>query len=207
MEENGENTATTPPVSETTQENAGNSEQPEPIVAAAETAAAEPKRRGRPAGAKDKQPRKQKPRVVEVDITPPPQASAQPSEPTPAPAQPSEPSEPAQPPAQLLEPCAVSASRARASPRAPASGLAGTAWLTAAGPTTPRRSSGRRGLCTARAAAGAVPRHSFGVGRRLRLALSRPRPGALGLDLAPRDPRTPLEFCPLLPLLLQTRTD
>ena len=75
MEENAENTATsatTPPVSETTQENAENSEQPEPIVAAAETvAAAEPKRRGRPAGAKDKQPRKQKPRVVEVDITSP----------------------------------------------------------------------------------------------------------------------------------------
>ena len=104
MEENAENTATTPPVSETIQENAENSERQqqhsEPIVAAAETAAAEPKRRGRPAGAKDKQPRKQKPRVVEVDIAPPPQASApapaQPSEPTPAPAQPSEP-EPAQP--------------------------------------------------------------------------------------------------------------
>ena len=103
MEENAENTATTPPVSETIQENAENSERQqqhsEPIVAAAETAGAEPKRRGRPAGAKDKQPRKQKPRVVEVDITPPqasepssaPLPPAQPSEPTPAPAQPSEP--------------------------------------------------------------------------------------------------------------------
>ena len=63
----------------------------------AEAAAAEPKRRGRPAGAKDKHPRRQKPRVVEVDITPPP--SAQPSEPAPAPAKP-----PAQPPAQPSEP-------------------------------------------------------------------------------------------------------
>ena len=105
MEENAENTQTTPQTSETTQENAGNSEHSEPTIAAAETApssaAAEPKRRGRPAGAKDKQPRRQKPRVVEeVDITPPPQASepssaplppALPSEPTPAPTQPSEP--------------------------------------------------------------------------------------------------------------------
>ena len=120
MEENGENTTTTPPVSETIQENAGNSEHSEPIVAAAETAAAEPKRRGRPAGAKDKQPRKQKPRVVEVDITPPQasqaspqvafnltQPSAQPSEPVaepaPAPTQPApQPSEPE--PAQPSEP-------------------------------------------------------------------------------------------------------
>ena len=58
----------------------------------------QPKRRGRPAGAKDKQPRKQKPGVVEVDITPPQasqasaQASAQPSEPEPA--QPSDPMTP-----------------------------------------------------------------------------------------------------------------
>ena len=103
MEENGENTATTPPVSETIQEHAGNSEQSEPTITPAQEpppspalpseapADTQPKRRGRPAGAKDKQPRKQKPRVVEVDITPP-------SEPTPAPAQPSEPSEPSEPP-------------------------------------------------------------------------------------------------------------
>ena len=114
MEDNGENTATTPPVSETIQENAGNSErqqqQSEPTVAAAETAGVEPRRRGRPAGAKDKQPRKQKPRVVEVDITPP-QASAQPSEPSSAPLPPAQPSEPtpgATPgaPAQPSEPVA-----------------------------------------------------------------------------------------------------
>ena len=100
MEENGENTATTPPVSETIQENAGNSEQSEPTIAPAETAEAEPKRRGRPAGAKDKQPRKQKPRVVEeVDITPPQAAQA-----SQASAQPSEPSSAPLPPAQLSEP-------------------------------------------------------------------------------------------------------
>ena len=109
MEENGENTATsatTPPVSETIQENAGNSEHSEPTAAAAqptaappaETAEAEPERRGRPAGAKDKQPRKQKPRVVEVDITPP-QPSEPMAEPAPAPAR-----LPAQPPAQPSEP-------------------------------------------------------------------------------------------------------
>jgi hypothetical protein len=111
MEENAENTATTPPVSETIQENAGNSEHSEPTIAPAETAEAEPKRRGRPAGAKDKQPRKQKPTVVEVDATPPPASQAaqssepssapvppaQPSELTPGPVQPSEPAQPSEP--------------------------------------------------------------------------------------------------------------
>ena len=118
MEENAgnaENTATNPPVSETNA-NAGISEPTpaEPLAPAepapADTPEAQPKRRGRPAGAKDKQPRKQKPRIVEIDIAheasqasepsapsapaPQPQPLSQPPVHEPEPAQPSEPMTP-----------------------------------------------------------------------------------------------------------------